>query len=185
MAMNELLILEVSELIHAEGQLVDALPRMEDAAAHPKLKEAFQEHLLETELQIARLHTVLQSFDESASPRPCEAMSALIAEAIEKIESVEDDIRDLAIIAMAQKIEHHEIAAYGTIRALARQLGDFGGAKLLSFSLGEEQRADYRLTAIAETIMQETTLKEINAAITLARTTPSRKKRVEGSLVRR
>ena len=157
-SLKELLVEELQDLLHAEGQLVNALPKMAEAANHPKLKEAFQKHLLQTEGHVERLRKVFELLGEEAKPKPCKAMMGLIEEGDETIEegrSKEPLIADLALVAAAQRVEHYEIAGYGNVKCLARLAGEIDAAKLLSHTLGEEEAADHLLTAISKPILQE------------------------------
>ena len=168
--LRQLLVDELQDLLHAETQLTEALPKMAKAAIHPKLKEAFDKHLVETKGQIDRLRTVLELLGEKAAPKPCKGMMGLIKEGEEKIKDgsgQESLTSDLALIAAAQKTEHYEIAAYGTARYFAKQLGEVEGARLLSQSLGEEERADFTLTAIADPLIQQASLDDMGADINL------------------
>src|SRR5438067_1321823 len=125
--LKELLIEELRDLLHAEGQLVEALPKMAEAAHHPKLQEAFLKHLEQTERHVERLKTAFEMLAEKAQPKPCKAMLGLVEEGQETIEEGEgkqDIAADLALIAAAQKVEHYEISGYGTARSLARQIGE-------------------------------------------------------------
>jgi Mn-containing catalase len=163
---KELLVEELQDLLHAEGQLVNALPKMIEAANHPKLKEAFQKHLAQTEGQVDRLHKIFELLGEDASPKPCRAMLGLIEEGQETIKegSDKDELAaDLALITAAQKVEHYEISGYGTVRALARQIGEYDVATLLGHSLGEEEAADFLLTEIAKPLLQEATAQDMVA----------------------
>jgi Mn-containing catalase len=156
--LRELLVDELNDLLHAETQLVSALPKLAQAAHAPKLKEAFEKHLEETRNQVDRLKQVFELLGEEAEPKTCRAMVGLIEEGSEKVEessSAEELSSDLALITAAQKVEHYEIAGYGTVRALALQLNEREVAKLLSFTLGEEERADHMLTEIAKPLMQD------------------------------
>ena len=167
---KELLIDQLQDLLHAESQLVNALPKMAQAADHPKLKEAFEKHLVQTELQIERLRQAFSLLGEKAEPKPCKAMMGLIAEGEETIEegaNKEPLASDLSLIAAAQRVEHYEISAYGTARGLARQLGEFECAKLLTQTLGEEESSDFLLTALADPLLQELTLKDLGATVDL------------------
>jgi Mn-containing catalase len=167
---KELLIDELQDLLHAETQLTEALPKMAQAANHPKLKEAFEKHLLETEAQTQRLRKVLELLGEKAEPKPCKAMMGLIEEGEETIgegSNKEPLTADLALIAAAQKVEHYEIASYGTARALAKQLGEMESARLLSYTLGEEERADFLLTAISDPLIQQASLNDMGADVNL------------------
>src|ERR1700743_2037287 len=147
---NELLTKEMQDLLDAETQLTEALPKMADAALHPKLKEAFQKHLVQTERHIERLRSAFETLGAEPESETCKAMQGLIAEGEKTIQdgAKKDALAaDLALIAAAQKVEHYEIASYGTARGLARQLGKRDCARLLSQTLGEEESADFLLTA--------------------------------------
>jgi len=170
---KELLVEELQDLLHAETQLIAALPKMAEAAHHPKLKEAFEKHLAQTEGQVKRLRNAFELLGENAEPKECQAMEGLIQEGKTTIEeSAEKNpmTADLALIAAAQKIEHYEIASYGTARGLARQIGEHRCARLLSHTLGEEESADFLLTAIADPILQQATLNDLGANVNLEST---------------
>jgi Mn-containing catalase len=159
--LRDLLIDDLQDLLHAETQLVQALPKMASAANHPKLKEAFEKHLEQTEGHVERLKQVFELLGEKAQAKPCKGMKGLIEEGDETIkenEEAEELASDLALIGAAQKVEHYEISGYGTARCLARQIGERKVSTLLSHTLGEEERADYLLTALSEPILQEAAL---------------------------
>jgi len=177
---KELLIEELQDLLHAETQLTAALPKMAEAANHPKLKEAFEKHLLQTQGHVERLRTAFELLGEKAEPKPCKAMMGLIEEGKETIEEgteKEPLAADLALIAAAQKVEHYEIASYGTARRLARQVGEIDCARLLTHTLGEEQSADFLLTAIADPLMQQASLDDMGAEVNLDIEPKRRKKK--------
>lgn len=156
--LKELLVEELQDLLHAENQLVAALPKMAAAAHHPKLREAFEKHLTQTEGQVQRLNEAFELMGEEAEPKTCKAMAGLIEEGQETIDeggAKDEFAADLALIAAAQKVEHYEISGYGTARALALQLGEREVARLLSHTLGEEESADYLLTSISKPILQQ------------------------------
>jgi Mn-containing catalase len=164
--LKELLIEELQDLLHAEGQLVGALPKMAEAANHPKLKEVFQKHLIQTEGHIQRLKKAFELLGEKAQPKPCKAMMGLIEEGQETIkENGEKDpmIADIALVAAAQRVEHYEMAGYGNVKCLARLIGEIEVSKLLSHTLGEEQAADHLLTVISAPILQEAVLEDQEA----------------------
>jgi Mn-containing catalase len=168
--LKELLVEQLQDLLHAETQLTAALPKMADAAHHPRLKEAFEKHLLQTETQVERLRSAFELLGEKAESKPCKGMMGLIAEGEETIEEggeKEPLGADLALIAAAQKVEHYEISAYGTARSLARQLGATDCARLLSHTLGEEESSDFLLTAIADPLIQQATLEQLGADVNL------------------
>jgi len=168
---KELLVEQLQDVLHAERQLVGALPKMVQAANHPKLKEAFEKHLSETEIHVERLQNIFQLLDEKADPKPCKAIMGLIEEGQETIkESSEKEplAADLALIAAAQRVEHYEISSYGTLRVLARQLGEVECARLLSQTLGEEESADFKLTAIADPLIQQASIDDAGESVNLA-----------------
>ena len=157
-SVKNLLIDNLQDLLHAEMQLVEALPKMAQAAHHPKLREAFEKHLEQTEGQVQRLKKAFELLGEKAQPKPCKGMQGLVEEGeetIEENESQDEIAADLAIIGAAQKVEHYEIAAYGTARTLARQIGEREIATLLSHSLGEEESSDYLLTELSKPLLQD------------------------------
>jgi Mn-containing catalase len=168
--LKELLVEELQDLLHAETQLVGALPKMADAAHNPKLQEAFIKHLHQTEIHVERLKTIFEILGEKAQPKPCKAMMGLIEEGAETIdEGFEKDplAADLALITAAQKVEHYEISGYGTVRTLARQLGEIEVSTLLTHTLGDEESADFLLTIISKPMLQQATLDEIGADVDL------------------
>jgi Mn-containing catalase len=171
--LKELLVEELQDLLHAETQLVGALPKMANAAHHPKLQEAFIKHLQQTETHVERLRKVFGLLGEKAQPKPCKAMMGLVEEGAETIEEgtkKEPLAADLALITAAQKVEHYEISGYGTARALARQIGEIEVATLLSHTLGDEEGADFLLTVISKPMLQQATLEDMGADVDLERT---------------
>lgn len=176
--LKELLVEELRDLLHAEGQLVEALPKMAEAAFHPKLKEAFLKHLEQTEGHVERLKTTFEILGEKGQPKPCKAMMGLVEEGQETIEEGEgkqETAADLALIAAAQKVEHYEISGYGTARSLAKQIGEHDVATLLSHTLGEEESSDYLLTEIAKPLMQQASSEDAGSE---NKNTRTRKQRV-------
>lgn len=166
--LKELLVEEMQDLLHAEGQLVAALPKMIAAANNPKLKETFEKHLVQTETHVDRLKKAFDLLGEKAQPKPCKAMMGLIAEAEETIsESSEKDYltSDIALIASAQRVEHYEISGYGNVHALARQISEFDVATLLAHTLGEEEVADFLLTEVTKPIIQQASLDDSDAML--------------------
>jgi Mn-containing catalase len=181
--LKEALIDQIKDLLHAENQLTAALPKMAEAASHPKLKEAFEKHLKETETHVERLRSVFELLGEKAEPKTCKAMMGLVEEGKETIEEGEEKeplAADLALIAAAQRVEHYEISAYGTARTLARQMGQRDAARLLSHTLGEEESADFLLTAIADPLLQQAALDDAGAEIDL-NNVPSGRERSSGA----
>ncbi len=150
-ALNELFVEELKDILDAEKQLVKALPKMAKAATSEKLQEAITEHLEQTKGQVARLEKVFQGLDMTARGKRCAAMEGLIEEGKEVIEDdLEDTVRDAALIGAAQKVEHYEIASYGTLIAHARLLGHEEAVSLLQETLDEEKQTDENLTELAE-----------------------------------
>jgi len=158
--LKELLLEELQDLLHAETQLTKAIPKMAEAAHNPKLRETFEKHLLQTENHVQRLTQVFDLLGEKAQAKPCKAMEGLVAEGektIEEGQEKEELAADLALITAAQKVEHYEISAYGTLRGLARQIGEFDVAELLTHTLGDEEAADFLLTEVAKPLIQQAT----------------------------
>lgn len=148
----ELLEASLQDIYWAEKALVKALPKMVKNASSPELVEAIKNHLTETEDQVAKVEKVFQAIGKNATAKKCDAMAGLIEEA-ESImaETDEGAMRDAGIIAAAQKVEHYEIASYGTLRTYARTLGLDNAADLLQEILEEEKMADEKLTEVAVT----------------------------------
>ena len=149
-SLRDLFIEELRDMYHAEKQLARALPKMAKAASSEQLKQAFQEHTEVTKGQIERLQQVFESIGSPARAKRCEAMEGLIEEAQEMLdEDISEQLLDVALIASAQKVEHYEIAGYGTLRTLAQQLGETEAGKLLEETLNEEKKTDELLNKIA------------------------------------
>jgi ferritin-like metal-binding protein YciE len=150
-SLRTLLEEELKDIYSAEKQLVRALPKMAKKASSPELKGALQEHLEVTKRQIERLEDVFESLGKSAKAKTCEAMKGLVEEAEEMLgEDAEPSVLDAGIIAAAQKVEHYEIASYGTVRTWAQLIGENEAAELLQQTLDEEEDTDERLTQLAE-----------------------------------
>jgi ferritin-like metal-binding protein YciE len=155
--LHELFLDELSDLYSAEKQLTKALPKMVKAAQSDELKSAIQSHLEETEGHVDRLQKAFQSLGEKLKRKTCAAMEGLIEEASELLQEQEGKSSlDAAIIAAAQKVEHYEIASYGTVHAWAQQMGHGEVAELLQATLEEESAADEKLTEIAESLANAT-----------------------------
>lgn len=153
---TDLLVEELKDLYSAENQLLKALPKMAKAAESEELKDAFTTHLKQTEGQVKRLDKVMKKLGESPKGKKCKAMAGLIEEAKEVLEEdYEPALRDLALIVAAQKVEHYEIAGYGSARTLAELVGEDDVAQLLQQTLDEEGNTDKLLTQIAENINVE------------------------------
>ena len=150
-SLQDLLVEELKDLYNAESQLLKAMPRMAKKAKNQQLKAAFETHMKETEGQIDRLEQVFEALGEKAKGKKCHAMQGLLEEAKEVMgEDMDDDVMDAALIAAAQKVEHYEIASYGTVRTYAQLLGNKEAARLLQQTLDEEGKTDKLLTKLAE-----------------------------------
>lgn len=150
-SLDDLFLDQLQDLYDAEKRLCDALPKMAEAASSPQLKQAFQDHLQETKEQVNRLERIFNEIGKTAQRETCEAMKGLIREGEEMVNASGDpDVKDAALIAAAQRVEHYEIAGYGTARTFAQRLGLNHVAELLQETLNEEGAADHRLTDIAE-----------------------------------
>ncbi|CAG0927941.1 Protein YciF [Thermoflexales bacterium] len=150
-SLKELYVEHLRDLYSAENQITKALPRMAKKANSEELKRAFKEHLEQTENQIARLEQIFTTIEKSPRGKKCVGMEGLIEEGKEVLsEKMEAEVRDAALIAAAQKVEHYEIAAYGTVRAYAELLGEEEAVQLLTETLEEEAATDEKLTGIAE-----------------------------------
>ena len=147
---------ELRDMYHAEKQLTSALPKLAKKAKSPDLTEAFRSHLAETENHVTRLEQVFAELGETAKAKTCEGMKGIIDEANEMIgESYDDQTMDAVLIASAQRAEHYEIAAYGTLVTWARTMEHDSAADLLQQNLDEEKAADEKLTDIAESGVNE------------------------------
>jgi ferritin-like metal-binding protein YciE len=154
--LRDLLVDELRDLHNAENQLIKALPKMAKAASHDELKDGFQEHLEQTRDHVDRLDRCFKMLGANAKGKVCHAMKGLVEEGKEAIEADGPEaIRDAQLIGAAQRVEHYEIAAYGTARAFAETLGETKIADLLQETLDEEGETDKKLTALAETINEE------------------------------
>lgn len=152
--LQECLVAHIRDIYDAEKQLTKALPKMAKAASSEELETAFRDHLAETQGQVERLDKVFEALGVAAKGKPCKGMKGLIEEGGEAIEEEEGPIRDLALIAAAQKVEHYEISAYGTARTLAEQIGNDEAVQLLQETEEEEKAADSKLTEIAMSIYE-------------------------------
>lgn len=161
-ALNELFIDELKDIYWAEKHLAKALPKMAKAATSDELREAITKHLAETENQITRLENAFEAIGEKAVAKKCLAMEGLLKEADEIVADTEKGsiTRDAGIISAAQKVEHYEIASYGTLRTLALTLGYNEAAELLEATLKEEKTCDESLTALAESWINQTASSE-------------------------
>jgi len=147
----DLLHHELKDLYSAENQLVKALPKMAKAAANAQLKAGFEEHLEQTKGHVERLDQIAEKLGVKLAGHKCKAMEGLVEEGAELIgEDAEDSVRDAGLIGAAQRVEHYEIAGYGTAKALALKLGHEDVAEILDETLEEEKETDAKLTELAE-----------------------------------
>lgn len=150
-SLQDLLVEQLHDIYSAEKQVVQSLPTLVEAAQAPRLQDAFKKHLLVTERQVNRLERAFRYLHTSARERVCEGMQGLLAEERKLLaEEANPSVRDAGLIAAAQRVEHYEIAAYGTVRTIASQLGLNHIAQLLDQTLTEEKEADRLLSEIAE-----------------------------------
>ncbi|WP_207482611.1 YciE/YciF ferroxidase family protein [Arenibaculum pallidiluteum] len=150
-ALKDLLIEELQDTYSAETQITEALPKMAQAASSPQLKQAFETHLRETEGQIRRLEQIFQILGAQPGGNTCEATQGLIEEAEEIMgEDHPPEVLDVALVMAAQKVEHYEIASYGSLRTLAQTCGMDDIARLLEQTLEEEKATDQKLNQLAE-----------------------------------
>ncbi|MBC8009777.1 MAG: ferritin-like domain-containing protein [Burkholderiales bacterium] len=155
-SLQALLIDELQDLYHAENQLLKALPKMAKAAANPALKTGFTQHLEETRTHVERLKEAFDLLKLPAKGKLCHAMKGLVEEGAEAIEiKGPAAVRDAALIGAAQRVEHYEIAGYGTARAFAQALGEKSVADLLQQTLDEEGATNKKLTVVALTVNAE------------------------------
>lgn len=150
-SLQDLFIYELRDLYNAEKQLVSALPKMANAATAPELRDAFNQHLKQTQNHVTRLDKIFTDLGTTQIGEECQAMKGLIKEGEEAIQAVGDTaVRDAALIASAQRVEHYEMAGYGCARTFADKLGYDKAADLLQQTLDEEGDADHKLTKLAE-----------------------------------
>jgi ferritin-like metal-binding protein YciE len=149
--LKDLYIHELKDLYSAEKQLIRALPKMAKAAKNQQLASGFQEHLEQTKEHAARIEKILSEHKQSTRGSKCRGMEGLIAEGAEMIEEEADpEVKDAGLISAAQRVEHYEIAGYGTARTYAEMLGDKEAATLLQRTLSEEEQTDQKLTHLAK-----------------------------------
>jgi ferritin-like metal-binding protein YciE len=155
-SVRQLYIEELRDLYNAETQLVKALPKMAKASSNDELRQAFEEHLRQTSEHVSRLEQIFEMLDEKPSGKKCLGMEGLVKEAAETMkEDYEDAVMDAGIIGAAQRVEHYEIAAYGTVRTLAELMGENEHVTLLEQTLEEEKQTDQKLTELAEDVNSE------------------------------
>jgi ferritin-like metal-binding protein YciE len=150
-SLRDLLVEQLQDLYDAENRITKALPKMAKAATSPELRAAFEKHLAETKGQVERLEQVFEHLGEKAKKKTCKAMQGLIEEGEETIkEDAEPEVKDAALIAAAQRVEHYEMAGYGTVRAYAKLLKETKVVKLLEATFAEEKATDEALSDLAE-----------------------------------
>jgi ferritin-like metal-binding protein YciE len=152
-SLQELYIDELRDLYNAETQLVKALPKMAKAASNDQLRKAFEEHLSQTEEHVSRLEQIFEQLERKPSGKKCLGMEGLVKEGSETMkEDYAGALKDAAIIGAAQRVEHYEMAGYGTVRALAKLLGETDHVSLLEQTLEEEKQADQKLNQLSQEI---------------------------------
>jgi ferritin-like metal-binding protein YciE len=159
--MEDLFLEQIEDLYDAEHRLVKALPKMAEAANSQSLRQAFQSHLMETEGHVTRLESIFRALGQEPKAETCDAMKGLVSEGEDMISHTEDDspVRDAGLIAAANRVEHYEIAAYGSARTFAQTLGLTQAVSLLDQTLQEEKAADQKLTQIAEEMVNDEALR--------------------------
>jgi ferritin-like metal-binding protein YciE len=158
--MEDLFLEQVEDLYDAEKRLVKALPKMADASTSLALRQAFESHLLETEGHVSRLENVFRTLGQDPKGKTCDAMKGLISEGEDVVSDIDQSpLRDAGLIAAANRVEHYEIAAYGSARTFADILGLSEAAALLEQTLQEEKKADQKLTQLAESMINDEALR--------------------------
>lgn len=157
-SLQDLYLAELKDLYDVESRIVKALPKLVEAAKSPDLRAAFEDHLQQTRGHVDRLEQIFQKMNEAPKGDKCKGIVGILAEGDDRIGTVEDSppaVNDAALIAAAQRVEHYEMAAYGTARTFARRLGFEDHAALLNQTLQEEGAADKKLTGLAESYINE------------------------------
>jgi ferritin-like metal-binding protein YciE len=150
-SLDDLFLEQIQDLYDAEHRIIRALPKMSETAQDPELKRALDTHLAETRQHVERLNAIFRSIGQEPERKTCDAMKGLLSEGEDMVSAKGNrDVRDAAIIAAAQRVEHYEIAGYGTARTLAQHLGHPDAAQLLQQTLDEEKKANQILTDVAE-----------------------------------
>ncbi len=158
-SLHDLYVEELRDIYDAENQLLKALPKMAEGTESEELRQGLQEHLEQTKGHVQRLETIFQKLGQKATGEKCKAMEGLVKEGGDILdEDMRSQVKDAAIIAAAQKVEHYEIASYGTVRTYANLLGDSESASLLEQTLEEEKEADRKLSELADDINVEAEL---------------------------
>ena len=159
-SLEKLYLEQLKDLYSAETQILEALPKMAKKAEHPELRRAFEEHERVTKQQLQRLEQIGRNLGEKLDGHTCKGMKGLVAEGEEVMKEFADsDVRDAALIAAAQRVEHYEIAGYGCARTYANMLGHDQHSSLLQTTLNEEGQTDHKLTDLAESVINIDALK--------------------------
>ena len=151
-SLRELYVAELKDIYNAEQQLVNTLPKLAKASSSDELRQAFENHLEETRSQVARLETIFEMMEQSPKGKKCVGMEGLVKEGAAMIEEFNDSLLDAGLISAAQRVEHYEMAGYGSAIAYAELLGNAKAASLLRESLAEEKQADQTLTELSTVI---------------------------------
>jgi ferritin-like metal-binding protein YciE len=176
--LRELLVGELKDLYSAEKQIVKALPKIIRGAASEQLKSAITEHLEVTKQQVTRVEEVFARLEEKPKAKHCKGMEGLLQEGAETLEEEDKGaLRDLQLIGAAQRVEHYEVAAYGTAKAMAEKLGLSEVAGLLGETLEEEEEADKKLTQVAEELYGEVKTGDEKESDEEVRTPPAKRRR--------
>jgi ferritin-like metal-binding protein YciE len=155
-SLRQLYVDELKDLYSAETQMVKTLPKLAKASSNAQLRQAFESHLRETSEQVSRLEQIFDTLEESPTGRKCLGMEGLVKEGSETMqEDYREAVMDAALISAAQRVEHYEIAGYGTVRAFAELLGENEHSSLIGQTLEEEKQADQTLTRLAEQINRQ------------------------------
>jgi ferritin-like metal-binding protein YciE len=157
-SLHDLYVSELKDLYDGENRIIKALPKMSEAAKSPDLRNALEQHLDQTRRQVGRLERIFEQLNESPKGKKCKGLEGIIDEGEDVIDDTEDSpasVSDAALIGAAQRVEHYEMAAYGTVRSFANQLGHAEQAQLLDETLREEGEADKKLTALAEAFINQ------------------------------
>jgi len=163
-SLKELYVEELKDTYDAEKQIVKALPKMVKAASTPELQKAFEAHLEQTKGHVQRLEQIFQGLGEEPKAKKCDGMRGILEEGEEVVsEGSEGPVRDAGLIAGAQRVEHYEMAVYGSLKTWAEQLNDEQAAQLLEETLNEEKKADQKLTQIAESSVNTNAAAAANA----------------------
>jgi ferritin-like metal-binding protein YciE len=158
--LEELFLEQIEDLYDAEQRLVKALPKMAEAATSAQLRQAFESHLEETKGHVRRLEQVFQVMRKKPKAQTCDAMKGLVEEGEDMISNTDQSpVRDAGLIAAANRVEHYEIAAYGSVLSFAKTLGIHEALALLDATLTEEKKADQKLTQLAETSVNESAVR--------------------------